>query len=293
MIRSMTGFGSYEGCDEICFQYWEIRSVNSKNFNVRFKIPSYLRSIEHIWLKEVKDSASRGNIDIYLNVKILKQEELPFSINESLLNVLFDYLDRFAKNRGEIFVPDYNRVLSLPSLWVETPISAETELVNRLSNGLRAALDNWNSFREREGEKLVYDLKQRVKRLKEIKTKIERLSHSLVQEKFEIFKNRIMELLKKAEIQLDEDRLFQELSVMADKLDISEELVRLNTHLDAIEGLITSQNSVGRTLDFLFQECFREINTCGNKAQSAQVSALVVEFKTELEKCREQVQNLE
>ena len=80
---------------------------------------------------------------------------------------------------------------------------------------------------------------------------------------------------------------------MADKLDISEELVRLNTHLDAIEGLITSQNSVGRTLDFLFQECFREINTCGNKAQSAQVSALVVEFKTELEKCREQVQNLE
>ncbi len=293
MIRSMTGFGSFEGSDEICIQHWEIKSVNSKSLNVRFKIPSYLRPLEHIWLKEVKKFATRGNIDIYLNIKILSTDQLPFSINETFLNLMFDYVDKYAKTRGEIFVPDYNRVLSMPNLWVETPISTEAKLVSSLEKGLKHALESWNGFRMREGTKLVQDLIDRIGRLNEIKHRITDLSKSIVQEKFNTFRSRISELLKDLNVQLSEERLLQELSIMADRLDISEELVRLNTHLEAIYGLLTSKKVVGRPLDFLLQECFREINTLGNKAQNAQISGLVVEFKTELEKCREQVQNLE
>lgn len=293
MIRSMTGFGSYEDVDDICMQYWEIRSVNSKNLNVKFKIPSFLKSVEHIWLKEVKNKASRGTIEIYLNLKILTKNELPFSINEGMLDFLFDFLDSYAKKRGDLFAPDYNMVTSIPYLWIETPINANSSLVETLTKGLSNALDAWNSFREREGENLAKDLTLRIEYLFEIKSKIEEMSTSLVEEKFELLKKRVLELIEKLKFEVDQERFMQELAFLSDRLDISEELVRLGIHLEEMKKIIVHGGIVGRKLDFLCQECFREINTCGNKAQNAEISKLVVEFKTELEKIREQVQNLE
>lgn len=293
MIKSMTGYGSYELNDEICMQHWEIKSVNSKNLNVRFKIPSFLRSVEYIFLREVKKFVSRGNIDIYLGLKILKQDQVPFQINETLLDVLFGFLKRYAKENGEVFVPDYNRVVSIPGLWTETAIDAESELVDRLKNGLENALLSWNQFREREGQDLVLDLKSRLTKLVDIRDKIEQITKGLVSEKFDLLRQRVGEILKRIDIEVEEERLMQELAIMADRLDVSEELVRLTSHLNAILDLLNSEGYVGRQLDFLCQECFREINTLGNKAQSAEVSSLVVEFKTELERIREQIQNLE
>ncbi len=293
MIRSMTGYGSYEEMSDVCLQHWEIKSVNSKNLNVRFKIPSYLRGAEHLFLKEVKNEATRGNIEIYLGLKIIKKELLPFQINESLLSMLFDFLDEYAKKRGEVFVPDYNFVFSIPGLWSETAVDISLELVDTLRKGLKEALNRWNEFREREGKNLVDDVRGRLDKLFEIKNNIEKITSRLVEEKFEVLKNRIREFTEKIDIELDEDRLLQELAIMADKLDVSEELVRLNSHLKAMNGLLESHGPVGRQLDFLCQECFREINTCGNKAQNADISTFVVEFKTELERCREQIQNLE
>ncbi len=293
MIRSMTGFGSYEGCDEVCFQYWEIRSVNARGLNIRFKIPSYLRPFESHWIQQIKKRASRGSIDVFLNLKILKRESLPFSINEVLLEFLFDHLKDFASNRGEIFVPDYNKIFSIPGLWVENPLKAEGELFSSLSKGLECALSSWNLFREREGRELQEDLVQRITRLREIRQEIDKLSSSLATKKFDLLKDRIKEILKSFN-QIEEERLHQELAILSDRLDISEELVRLDAHLGAIEQKLSQGgDAVGRTLDFLLQECFREINTCANKAQSCEISALAVDFKTELEKCREQVQNLE
>ncbi len=293
MIRSMTGFGSYEGCDEVCFQYWEVRSVNARGLNVRFKIPSYLRPFEIPWMQQIKKRASRGNIDVFLNLKILKRDSLPFSINEVLMEFLFDQLKEFAFKRGEIFVPDYNKTFSIPGLWMENPLKTEGELFSSLSRGLEAALCSWNEFREREGRELGDDLLGRLSLLRSIRQDIEKLSLSLTTKKFEIFKQRVKEIMAIPNT-LDEERLYQELAILSDRLDISEELVRLEAHLRAIEDKLSSSNgAVGRTLDFLLQECFREINTCANKAQSSEISALAVEFKTELEKCREQVQNLE
>ncbi len=293
MIKSMTGYGSYELNDEICMQHWEIKSVNSKNLKVRFKIPSFLRSVEYIFLREVKKFVSRGNIDIYLGLKILKQDQVPFQINETLLDVLFGFLKRYAKENGEVFVPDYNRVVSIPGLWTESAIDAESELVDRLKNGLEKALLSWNQFREREGHDLVLDLKSRLNKLIDIRDKIEQITKGLVRGKFELLRQRVGEILKGIDIEVEQDRLMQELAIMADRLDVSEELVRLTSHLNAILDLLNSEGYVGRPLDFLCQECFREINTLGNKAQSAEVSSLVVEFKTELERIREQIQNLE
>jgi len=293
MIKSMTGYGSYEISDEICLQHWEIKSLNSKNLNIRFKIPSFLRSVEYIFLREVKKFVSRGNIDIYLGLKIFRQDQVPFQINETLLEVLFGFLKSYAKKKGEVFVPDYNRVLSIPGLWTEAPVDAESELVDKLKNGLKKALLSWNKFREREGQDLVLDLKSRLKRLVDIKNKISQATKGLVSEKFELLRQRIEEILKAIDIQVEQDRLMQELAIMADRLDVSEELVRLSSHLNAMLDLLNSEGYVGRQLDFLCQESFREINTLGNKAQCAKVSSFVVEFKTELERIREQIQNLE
>ncbi len=293
MIRSMTGFGSYEGCDELCCQYWEVRSVNSRNLNVRFKIPSYVRPFESQWIQQVKANAHRGNIEVFLNLKILKRDALPFSINEVLLEFLFDHLKEFASRRGEIFVPDYNRIFTIPGLWVENPLPEEGELFTCLCEGLKRALLSWNRFREREGMELKEDLLRRLSTLKTLHSRIEELSPSLSTKKFDLFKERIKEIIGTSN-GVDRDRLYQELAILSDRLDISEELVRLRTHLCAIEEKLSrGDGSVGRSLDFLLQECFREINTCANKAQSCEISAVAVEFKTELEKCREQVQNLE
>ncbi|WP_461833035.1 YicC/YloC family endoribonuclease, partial [Desulfothermus sp.] len=267
MIKSMTGYGSYELNDEICMQHWEIKSVNSKNLNVRFKIPSFLRSVEYIFLREVKKFVSRGYIDIYLGLKIFKHDQVPFQINETLLDVLFGFLKRYAKENGEVFVPDYNRVVSIPGLWTESAIDAESELVDRLKNGLENALLSWNQFREREGQDLVLDLKSRLTRLVDIRDKIEQITNGLVSDKFELLRQRVREILKRIDIEVEQDRLMQELAIMADRLDVSEELVRLTSHLNAILDLLNSEGYVGRQLDFLCQECFREINTLGNKAQ--------------------------
>jgi uncharacterized protein (TIGR00255 family) len=162
-----------------------------------------------------------------------------------------------------------------------------------LTSGLSQALEDLSAARLREGGLLASDILGRMGKLVAWHADIKLLAPKVKEEKFQSLRTRLSSVLEKLGVDTAEDRILQEVAVMSDKLDVTEELTRLGCHLDQIRELLGQEGDVGKRLDFLLQEAFREINTCGNKAQSIEVSRIVVEFKAELEKCREQVQNIE
>ncbi len=289
----MTGYGSFSSRDEQCYQVWEIKSVNSKQLSLRWRLPSYLGAMEYFWDGELRSLALRGKVDISLNLQFLQSDLLPISFNRLRAQAMIDQLGSFASDRGESFKPDLNRFLIVPDLWQESADSLEEGLMQSLKEGLRTALSKWDESRIREGQSLKEDLLKRLVCIQERVAELKTRSEFLAEEKFQGLQNRLNSLIGARGLEVDQDRMWQELALLADKVDISEELTRLDTHLSTLTDLLDSEQGGGRKLDFYLQECFREITTCGNKAQDAKGSQLVVECKTELEKCREQVQNLE
>ena len=166
-------------------------------------------------------------------------------------------------------------------------------MVAALEAGLAAALEDWNESREAEARALSRDMVSRLIRMDEWVSRIEERAPDIKEERFTLLRDRLSEALEGMGSSLEEGRFLQEMTLLADKLDVSEELTRLRAHLDRLRELLDGGGDAGKRLDFTLQECFREINTCGNKIQDAQISRLVVDFKNELEKCREQVQNIE
>ena len=162
----------------------------------------------------------------------------------------------------------------------------------RLEEGLIAALEDWNESRETEGAALARDMTSRIAQMEEWVSRIDERAPEIKEERAAVMRERLNEALE-AVNGLDENRFLQEITILADRLDVTEELTRLHTHLARLHELLDAGKDAGRRLDFTLQECFREINTCGNKIPDVQLSRMVVDFKNELEKCREQVQNLE
>ncbi len=293
MIKSMTGYGQFNSQDAQCRQIWEIKSVNSKQLNLRWKLPPELGSMDYFWDNEVHSLALRGKIDITLKLQFLQSNLLPISFNRLSAEAMIDQLTSFASNRGEAFQADYNHFLTMPGLWQESSESLEEGLMQSLKRGLRTALEDWDQSRVREGQALKEDLLKRLVVIQNSITDLKNRSHSLAEEKFQNLQDRLSNLLESQGVEVEQDRMWQELALLSDKVDISEELIRLETHVGKLSSLLQTEQVGGRKLDFYLQECFREINTCGNKAQDVKASQFVVECKTELEKCREQVQNLE
>ena len=194
---------------------------------------------------------------------------------------------------GDIFEVDYMALLDVSSLWTSSGESDDEALFGPLAAGLEAALVDWNESRETEALALARDLECRFSRMAEWVAAIEERAPSIKSARFEQVRERLSDMLSNLGGELDEGRFLQEMVIMADKLDVTEELTRLHSHLLRLASLMESGEDAGRKLDFTLQESFREINTCGNKIQDAQVSRIVVDCKNELEKCREQVQNLE
>ena len=291
MVKSMTGYGSLSQESETCAQHWEIRSVNSKQFSLRFRVPHYLKGHEQSWERQIRQACKRARIEVDLNVQLFRPEAVPVSLNRPQARAMLDQLSELAREAGLSFEPDVNRLMNVSGVWQETATAQEDNLASELSQGLEQALEDWNQSRFREGQALRADLEHRLELVKQWLQELEGSAHDLAREKFTTLQDRVQTLLDST--QLDQDRMYQELALLADKLDVTEELVRLRAHLSNLSELLAADDDNGRKLDFVLQECFREINTCGNKAQNTAVSSLAVNIKTELEKCREQVQNLE
>ena len=293
MLHSMTGFGRCITEDENFFQQWEIRSVNSRHLDLKWRLPAVARGLETQLEKVVRRFAQRGRVEISLSLKRVGGAQAVADFNAQQAAAMLDELAGFARSRGEGFTPDYNALLGLSALWGDAGAEADEELRARLEEGLDMALRDWNEARAHEGRALAADLHSRILRMEEWLACIEARAPAVKEERRRQLRERLQESLQPLGAELDESRFLQEIVILCDKLDVSEELTRLRTHLARLRELLDAGADAGRRLDFTLQECFREIATCGNKAQDVQLSRLVVDWKNELEKCREQVQNLE
>lgn len=293
MHRSMTGYGSYQSQDEVCAQSWEIRSVNAKHLSLRWRLPGFLQSQEPVWEQKLREFAARGRVEIGLELQLLHKDLVPVQLDQARAGAMLLRLQELATEQGLDFSPDLNRLLNIPALWQDQGTGPGEDLQQTLLTGLQKALQDWDESRQKEGRALSRDLMQRIQGLQGWLQELHSATQDLAQDKLQLLRQRLEQTAVQAGFALEEEKLTQELALLADKLDVSEELTRLQSHLDALQEMLGSESGGGRRLDFMLQECFREINTCGNKAQDSRVSRLVVDFKTELEKCREQVQNLE
>jgi len=290
-LRSMTGFGRSQLDDADMVQTWEVRSVNSRFLDLKWKLPPQARNMEARFEKIVRRFASRGRVEISLNLQ--RQNAVRASFDADQANAMLDAIKAFASSRGEIFNVNYMALMNQSALWTSAQEEDDEALFAALSDGLEAALADWNESREVEAQALAADLETRFSRMAAWVSAIEERAPEIKAARFEQVRERLAAMLAEMGSDLDENRFLQEMVIMADKLDVSEELTRLHSHLVRLASLMESGEDAGRKLDFTLQESFREINTCGNKIQDQHVSRIVVDCKNELEKCREQVQNLE
>ena len=293
MLRSMTGFGRCLVEDAQFIQQWEIKSVNSRHLDLKWRLPVFVRSLEPRLEKVVRAHAHRGRVDISLMLQYTAAMRPGPAFDAVQAASMLDALRDLAESRDEIFTPDYNTLLSVSSLWGDAGEEVESQLAERLEEGLALALEDWNEARAAEGHALAVDMHSRILRMEEWTDIVSERAPAIKEERIQTVRDRLSEILAQQNGELDEGRFLQEVVILTDKVDVSEELTRLRTHLNRLRELLDAGKDAGRRLDFTLQECFREINTCGNKIPDVQLSRLVVDFKNELEKCREQVQNME
>lgn len=293
MLRSMTGFGRCFVEDAAVSQQWEIKSVNSRHLDLKWRLPPLARYLETRLEKIVRQHAVRGRVEISLSLRFAPGRAPRPAFDSQQASGMLDELLSLANQRQEDFRPDYGQLLLLSSLWSESEIEEIDDLGALLGAGLVKALEDWNESRETEGAQLGRDLEERIRQMSDWTQVIEQAAPAIKEDRAQILRERISSQLMENDLELSEDRFLQEIVILADRLDVSEEITRLQSHLERLRQLLHQGDEAGRKLDFTLQECFREINTCGNKIQDAAISRVVVDLKNELEKCREQAQNLE
>lgn len=293
MLRSMTGFGRCLVENSGITQQWEIKSVNSRFLDLKWHLPPLVRCFESRLEKLVRQHAERGRVELSLQLHFEPGYAPAQNFDLDTASSMLDSLQSLAQSRGDTFNADYNKLLELPALWTEPQYDHDDNLAARLERGLLIALEDWNEARGAEGAILNKDLQARITRMEEWTELFSEKAPEIKEDRIAILKERLGQILEGSNAALDESRYLQEVVILTDRLDVSEELTRLFAHLERLRQLLHQGEDAGRRLDFTLQECFREVNTLGNKLPDAQLSALVVDFKNELEKCREQAQNLE
>lgn len=293
MIRSMTAFGrarEERGGRDILV---EIKSVNNRYLDCSVKVPHLFSYFEEkIKTYIAKRGISRGKVDIFVRIDVLEQDGVEIKLDEAYAKSYIDALRRLSETFDLPNDITTSRVAQNRDIF--SVKSAEEDAEGEWENFLpvlESAVDAFIASREREGENMRADVVSKKARVVELVSKIAPLSERDKQEQFEKLKARIKELA--GDVQLDEGRLITECGLYADKIAIDEELVRLDSHFAEFDRILASEEPVGRKLDFLLQEINRETNTIGSKACDAEIAKNVVEIKSELEKIREQIQNIE
>lgn len=288
MIKSMTGFGkaSAESKDQLI--QVEIRSLNSKGADISLRLSSGLRNYEAELRNEIAKVLERGKIDLSVYLET-KKTEAPTEINLELAKAYYDQLRNLAIELNENLQEPIAQILRMPDVLKTERRESDEEEWKIIKQTVMQAVKELNAFREKEGQALMADLEQR---LSQIEAGLNNIS-SLDAGRLENMKNRLRQNLQETlgAANIDQNRFEQELIYYLEKLDINEEKVRLKTHLDYFRET-AKEHSAGRKLNFIAQEIGREINTIGSKANDAGIQKIVVQMKDELEKIKEQVNNV-
>jgi len=292
MIRSMTGYGKKDGTSQKAGVTVEIRSVNHRFLEVAVRAPRSLAQLEDQIRKAVQQHCFRGRVDVSVSIQSGGSSLKTVQIDEALAKQYHAALKKLQKTlglRGAVdmsILAGFRDILSVS----DQPVDSD-QLSKSVLRVLGGALTELDRMRRREGDALTKDLAAHLEAIRAAKADVADKAPQLARNAFDRMKSRIEGLLQ-AELP-DPARLQQELALFADRSDISEELVRLESHMLQFDQQLRSKESVGKTLEFLLQEMGREVNTIGSKANDAEIAALVVRMKAELEKLREQVQNVE
>lgn len=292
MIRSMTGYGRSEGIHENRNILVELRSVNHRYCEISVKTPRSLLRLESRLKKIVQNRFSRGKIELYISMNGSEDQVRRLTLDKALVKQYFLILEDLKRElhlEGKIgldILTNFKDIITVTEVEEETK-GIEKE-VERL---LVRAMHSLESMRIEEGQSIAKDLLERIKKICKVIDRIEKKSPLVVKE----YRKRLLERVSEFTqgIEIDNNRLLQEVAIYADRSDISEEVVRLKSHLNQMDKMIEGDKAVGRGLDFLVQEINREINTIGSKANDSTISLYVVSVKSEIEKLREQVQNIE
>ncbi|MBR6768683.1 MAG: YicC family protein [Clostridia bacterium] len=294
MARSMTAYGRSTGTCEGKNITVEIKSVNSRYFDPSIKITRNYSYLEEKIKSYIQTRISRGKVDFWLGVDIVENIGCDIALDsayvESYIHALEALRDQFGL-KDDISVM---RVAANRDIFIVTKPEEDLEKIwAEVLPFVDEALSAFCDMREREGANLCRDLNEKKENIKRIVAKISERSAECVQQHREKLETRIKQLLEGYQINIDEQRILTESAIFADKIAIDEELVRLASHFDAFDEILKSKEPVGRKLDFLVQEMNRETNTIGSKCNDAEIAHCVVDIKCEIEKIREQVQNLE
>ncbi|MBR0026381.1 MAG: YicC family protein [Clostridia bacterium] len=292
MPSSMTGFGRAAVERDGREMTVELKSVNHRYLDLGIRLPRQLNFLEDVLRKAVSAEFARGHVDIFVNYRNTRKDARTVSIDSALLSA---YLTAAREANQEAGLADdltLSGVLRLPDVTTITEADEDREIVAELTReAVKAAAAELRAMREKEGENLAKDLTARADTVLSLAERIGERAPLVVDEYRTKLNARIEDLLSGVDV--DRARLATEVALFADKANIDEELVRLHSHVKQFKNMMKSDEAVGRKLDFIVQEMNREFNTIGSKANDAEIASLVIEGKAEIEKIREQVQNIE
>lgn len=294
MIRSMTGYGRYQATVDSMNVTVELKSVNHRYFEFNSRVPRNYGFLEEKLKSFVNSRVSRGKVECYVSIENLEEDEVQIAVNHSLAESYCNALKELS-DRLELNLRDDNIMSSLTrynDIFVVHKNEADEEKIwNAVKSVTEEAVIKFIDMRKQEGNKLKTDVLNRADIILGKVSEIEKRSPETVKEYNDRLLVRINEFL--TDVQVDEQRLLTECAIFADKVAVAEETVRLRSHIDQLRQFLNSDEAVGRKIDFLVQEMNREANTIGSKAQDVTIARNVIDIKAEIEKIREQIQNIE
>lgn len=292
MIRSMTGYGSAKGTVDGLEFTVELKSVNNRFLDTSVRLPRSFLFAEDMIKSGIQKHITRGKVDVFVTMDNTGSGEMQVKINENLAKGYIEAVRSLAEQYG---LPNDLTALSVSRFPDVLSVEKRELDAAAISEGLSAILENalqdFDRMRLREGEKLRDDVLSRLKTIDKLVALIEKNAPQTVEEYRRRLELKMAEVLGTAGI--DENRILSEAAIFADRVAVDEETVRLRSHMAQLDGMIRGESPIGRKIDFLVQEFNREANTIGSKCQNMQISYVVVELKSEIEKIREQIQNIE
>ncbi|MBR6353663.1 MAG: YicC family protein [Oscillospiraceae bacterium] len=292
MIKSMTGYGSAKGSVEGLSITVELKSVNNRYLDASVRLPRSFLFAEEAIKSAVQKHISRGKVDVFVTVDSSETADVSVKINEPLLRGYLEALRRIADDYG---LPDDVTALAVSRFPEVLTVEKKDLDAEAISAGITAiteqALQDFDAMRLREGEKLRDDVLGRLQTIDALVAKVEAESPKTVADYRARLEAKMAEVLGSAGI--DESRILTEAAIFADHIAVDEETVRLRSHMSQLRTMIGGNSPTGRKIDFLIQEFNREANTIGSKCQNSEIAHVVVDLKSEIEKIREQIQNIE